>query len=178
MNPSWTLLCCAAFAASLIACKGSAPGPTEGDPETDSEAAAAADESTKPDTTPAEMPDIPAPPDVAAVPKDAEKSESGLASRVLQKGTGTEHPTATSTVRLNFTGWTTDGKMFVSTREQLVPADLVVNQLMPGWTEGLQLMVVGETRRLWIPENLAFAGQTGAPRGMLVYDILLAGFKD
>src|SRR5690348_8667333 len=53
---------------------------------------------------------IPAPPDVAAPPADAEKTKSGLASKVLQKGTGTEHPGETDIVTVNYTGWTTDGK--------------------------------------------------------------------
>jgi len=45
--------------------------------------------------------------------------------------------------------------------------------VIPGWTEGVQLMVEGETRRLWIPEKLAYAGAHGAPRGMLVFDVEL-----
>ena len=48
-----------------------------------------------------------------------------------------------------------------------------LNQVIPGWTEGVQLMVEGETRRLWIPERLAYGGQRGAPQGMLVFDVEL-----
>jgi len=45
--------------------------------------------------------------------------------------------------------------------------------VIPGWTEGVQAMVEGETRRLWIPEKLAYAGTHGAPKGMLVFDVQL-----
>ncbi|MBC7792715.1 MAG: peptidylprolyl isomerase, partial [Clostridia bacterium] len=62
---------------------------------------------------PAEEPNaIPAPSDVAAAPADAEKTASGLASKVLSAGTGTEKPGVTDTVRVHYTGWTTDGHMF------------------------------------------------------------------
>ena len=58
--------------------------------------------------------DIPAPPDVAAVPQDAEVTESGFASKVIQEGTGTEHPTVDSTVTVHYTGWMANGEMFDS----------------------------------------------------------------
>ena len=52
------------------------------------------------------------------------------------------------------------------------PATFRLDQVIPGWTEGLQLMVVGETRRLWIPEQLAYKGQH-EPKGLLVFDVEL-----
>src|SRR5262249_1667647 len=55
-----------------------------------------------------------APPDVKEPPKDAERTASGIASKVLKKGTGTEHPVEDSRVKVQYTGWTTDGKMFDS----------------------------------------------------------------
>lgn len=116
---------------------------------------------------------LPAPPDVAAPPPDAEKTKSGLASRVLEKGTGTERPTKWDKVTVNYTGWTTDGQMFDSSITDGEPVDFVLYQVIPGWTEGLQLMVKGEKRRLWIPEELAYRGQPGAPQGMLVFDVHL-----
>jgi len=124
------------------------------------------------DVTPAPKP-IPAPADVAAPPKDAERTKSGLASKVIEKGTGKEHPEATSTVKVHYTGWTTDGKMFDSSVMRGQPASFPLNQVIPGWTEGLQLMVPGETRRLWIPEDLAYKGMPGRPAGMLVFDVQL-----
>jgi peptidylprolyl isomerase len=114
-----------------------------------------------------------APADVAAPPADAEVTESGLASKVLMPGTGTDHPTAASRVTVHYTGWTTDGKMFDSSVTRGQPATFGLGQVIPGWTEGVQLMVIGERRRFWIPEELAYKGQPGAPAGMLVFDVEL-----
>ena len=116
---------------------------------------------------------IPAPPDVAEPPADAQRTESGLASRVLQPGTGTEHPTAEDTVKVHYSGWTTDGRIFDSSVRRGQPLTFPLNRVIAGWTEGLQLMVVGEKRRLWIPEELAYKGQPGRPAGMLVFDVEL-----
>ena len=117
--------------------------------------------------------DIPAPPDVAAAPADAEKTASGLASKVLTAGTGTDKPKRWDEVRVHYTGWTTDGKMFDSSVKRGQPTTFGVTQVIAGWTEGLQLMVAGEKRRMWIPENLAYKGQPGRPAGMLVFDVEL-----
>jgi len=124
------------------------------------------------DVTPAPKP-IAAPADVAAPPKDAQKTKSGLASKVITKGTGKDHPKATSTVKVHYTGWTTDGKMFDSSVMRGEPTSFPLDRVIPGWTEGVQLMVPGETRRLWIPQDLAYKGQPGAPAGMLVFDVQL-----
>ena len=115
----------------------------------------------------------PAPPDVAAVPADAEIGKSGLAWKVLTPGTGTRKPSAHSTVRVHYTGWTTDGKMFDSSLARAKPAVFPLDAVIPGWTQGLQLMVEGEKRRFWIPKNLAYRGEAGKPQGMLVFDIEL-----
>ena len=116
---------------------------------------------------------IPAPPDVAAPPADAAKTASGLATKVIKPGTGTAHPRATSKVNVHYSGWTTDGQMFDSSVARNEPISFGLNQVIRGWTEGVQLMVEGEQRRLWIPENLAYGGQRGAPQGMLVFDVEL-----
>jgi FKBP-type peptidyl-prolyl cis-trans isomerase len=115
----------------------------------------------------------PAPPDVAAPPADAEVTTSGLASKKLAAGTGTRHPTRAGIVKVHYTGWTTDGKMFDSSIAKGTPAVFKLAQVIPGWTEGLQLMVEGEKRRFWIPKKLAYRGQPGLPEGMLVFDIEL-----
>lgn len=120
--------------------------------------------------------DIPAPADVAAPPADAEKTPSGLASKVLQKGTGTEKPSAEDMVKVHYTGWMTSGKMFDSSVKRGEPASFPLNRVIKGWTEGLQLMVVGEKRRFWIPADLAYGDtprRPGAPAGMLVFDVEL-----
>jgi FKBP-type peptidyl-prolyl cis-trans isomerase len=116
---------------------------------------------------------IPAPADVTAPPADATVTPSGLASRCLEAGTGTAHPGPRSKVRVHYSGWTTDGKMFDSSVSRGEPISFGLNQVIAGWTEGVQLMVEGEKRRLWIPEALAYGGRPGAPAGMLVFDVEL-----
>src|SRR5690348_4932693 len=90
---------------------------------------------------------IPAPPDVAAPPADAIKTASGLASKVLQVGMSNVRPSPGSTVRVHYTGWTTDGKMFDSSVQRNEPIEGQLSGFIQGWQEGLQLMVVGEKRR-------------------------------
>jgi peptidylprolyl isomerase len=119
-----------------------------------------------------------APKDVAAPPKNAASTASGLKYRVLQKGSGKAHPSATSRVRVHYTGWTTDGKMFDSSVARGEPITFGLNQVIPGWTEGVQLMVEGEKTRFWIPEELAYKGRPGAPAGMLVFDVELIKVED
>jgi peptidylprolyl isomerase len=114
-----------------------------------------------------------APPDVAAPPSDAKRTSSGLAYKVLQPGTGTRKPGARSEVTVHYTGWTTDGKMFDSSVARGNPATFGLDQVIKGWTEGVQLMVEGEKTRFWIPQDLAYKGQPGMPRGMLVFDVEL-----
>jgi peptidylprolyl isomerase len=127
------------------------------------------------------QPEPPAPPttpeDVAAPPADAEVTKSGLASKVLRPGVGQSHPKRSSTVTVHYSGWTTDGKLFDSSVTRGEPTTFPLNRVIPGWTEGLQLMVVGERRRFWIPEKLAYKGAAGTPKGMLVFDVELISFE-
>ncbi len=116
---------------------------------------------------------VAAPADVTAAPVDAARTPSGVWHKVLKPGTGTEHPTEDDMVVVHYTGWTTDGKMFDSSVVRGVPVRLSLSQVIQGWRDGAKLMVVGETRRLWIPEHLAYQGRAGAPRGMLVFDVEL-----
>jgi len=118
---------------------------------------------------------IPAPPDVSKPPADAIKSKSGLASKVIAAGSGRAHPGSNDLVTVNYTGWTTDGKMFDSSLTDGKPVTFPLNHVIAGWTEGVQLMVAGEKRRLWIPEVLAYKGQR-EPKGMLVFDVELISF--
>ena len=115
------------------------------------------------------------PKDVNSVPSDAEVTASGLASRVLTAGTGAESPAAADTVTVHYSGWTTDGEMFDSSVMRGSPATFGLGQVIPGWTEGVQLMVEGEKRRFWIPAKLAYGEnpQGGAPAGTLVFDVEL-----
>jgi FKBP-type peptidyl-prolyl cis-trans isomerase len=117
-------------------------------------------------------PTIP-PPDVKAPPADAHRTPSGLAYKVLRPGKGTRRPEAWSRVNVHYTGWTTDGKVFDSSVARGVPITLSLEEVIKGWTEGMQLMVEGERTRFWIPENIAYKGEAGSPRGMLVFDVEL-----
>lgn len=124
--------------------------------------------------------DIPAPADVAAPSEKATKTESGLASLVLKAGTGTEHPDVRDTVKVHYSGWTKDGKMFDSSIPRGTPTQFPLNRVIKGWTEGIPLMVVGEKRRFWIPGNLAYgekARRPGAPSGQLTFDVELLEIK-
>ena len=120
-------------------------------------------------------PQLPPPSDVAAPPPDALVTASGLASKVLTPGTGTVRPTAASTVKVHYSGWTTDGQMFDSSVVRGEPSAFGVSRVIRGWTEGVQMMVKGEKRRFWIPAALAYGEnpRAGAPRGMLVFDVEL-----
>ncbi len=166
------------FVLVLAACEKGPPDLSKA-PEDKAKTTAEAPATTSPTMPPppAEKPQIPAPADVAAPPADAEKTASGLASKVLQKGTGADKPTADSKVKVHYTGWTTDGKMFDSSVQRGTPATFPLNAVIPGWTEGVQLMTVGEKRRFWIPEELAYKGKPGRPQGMLVFDVELLDIK-
>lgn len=119
------------------------------------------------------------PADVKAAPADAEKTKSGLASKVLKPGTGTEKPAAVDTVTVHYCGWTTDGKKFDSSLDRGQPTSFPLNQVIKGWTEGLQLMTQGEIRRFWIPADLAYGENPGGgrPGGTLVFDVELLSIK-
>ena len=119
---------------------------------------------------------LPPPADVAAAPADATKTASGLASKMIAPGTGTAHPSQADLVTVHYTGWTTDGKMFDSSIVRGEPIAFPLNGVIAGWTEGVQLMVEGEKARFWIPQNLAYKGES-APYGMLVFDIELIKFQ-
>jgi len=123
-------------------------------------------------------PQLPPPSDVAAPPPDALVTASGLASKVITPGTGTVRPTVASTVKVHYSGWTTDGQMFDSSVVRGEPSAFGVSRVIRGWTEGVQMMVKGEKRRFWIPAALAYGEnpRAGAPRGMLVFDVELFDF--
>jgi peptidylprolyl isomerase len=112
------------------------------------------------------------PEDVQRPPSDAKRTGTGLSYKVLKPGTGTRHPESSSSVTVHYSGWTTDGKMFDSSYARHEPATFRLKGVIPGWTEGVQLMVEGEKRRFWIPEAMAYAGQ-GPVNGDLVFDIEL-----
>lgn len=151
------------------------PVPEQSEPARMSPAAAAqaeAGSATGGSVTPASV-SVPA--DVAAPPADSQRTPTGLASRVLQPGVGGAHPGPESKVTVHYSGWTTDGDLFDSSVARGEPLAFKLGQVIPGFREGIQLMVVGEKRRLWIPEKLAYQGKPNAPKGMLVFDVELIG---
>jgi peptidylprolyl isomerase len=117
-------------------------------------------------------PTIP-PPDVKDVPEDAKRTATGLAYRVLRPGTGARRPSSFDRVTVHYTGWTIDGKMFDSSVSRGMPTTFRLDDVIRGWTEGVAMMVEGERTRFWIPQDLAYKGEAGGPRGMLVFDIEL-----
>ena len=125
-------------------------------------------------------PVIPAgePPFFHGPPATAARTTSGIAWQILTPGTGSDHPTAQSTVTVHYSGWTGDGNMFDSSHSRGQPATFALDAVIPGWTEGVQLMVEGEVRRLWIPAELAYGYSGSGPIGQLVFDIELIAIKD
>jgi FKBP-type peptidyl-prolyl cis-trans isomerase len=117
-------------------------------------------------------PSIP-PPDVKEPPEDAKRTASGLAYKILKPGIGGRRPQAWQRVTVHYTGWTTDGKMFDSSVARGMPTTLGLDEVIKGWSEGLQMMVEGERTRFWIPQDLAYKGEAGSPRGMLVFEVEL-----
>jgi len=116
-----------------------------------------------------------APADVAAPPADATTTASGLAYKSLQSGSGTSHPGPTSRVEVHYSGWTTDGKLFDSSVARGQTIAFPLNGVIRGWTEGVQLMKVGDKFRFWIPAALAYGENPGGgrPGGVLVFDVEL-----
>ncbi len=106
---------------------------------------------------------------------------SGLQYLVLNKGTGTEHPGPTDHVKVHYHGTLINGTVFDSSVDRGAPIEFGLHQVIPGWTEGLQLMVVGEKARLFIPGNLAYGNRgMGAigPGSTLIFDVELLGINE
>lgn len=127
---------------------------------------------TAPEPTP-QPAEVATPDDVAAPPANAKKTAKGVFYVVLRAGTGKVKPKAQSTVKVHYSGWTTDGRLFDSSVRRGEPAEFPVGALIPGWVDVLQQMVAGDKWRVWIPEDLAYKGREGAPQGMLVFEMEL-----
>ena len=90
---------------------------------------------------------------------------SGLQYKVLEKGAGAK-PSKDDTVTVEYTGTLIDGKVFDSTQKTGKPATFKVSQVIPGWTEALQLMPAGSTWEIFVPANLAYGERSvGGPIG-------------
>ena len=114
--------------------------------------------------------------------KDGVKStESGLQYKVLNSGNGSAHPSAKDRVKVHYHGTLADGTVFDSSVDRGEPLSFRLNQVIKGWTEGLQLMVVGEKTRFFIPSSLAYGNRsTGSiPAGaMLIFDVELLAINE
>lgn len=108
-------------------------------------------------------------------------TKSGLQYEVLTPGRGERSPKATDTVVCHYEGRLTSGKVFDSSYERKQPAEFGLNQVIPGWTEGLQLMSEGAKYRFYIPYLLGYgeqgAGPSIPPYSTLVFDVELIGVK-
>jgi len=122
-------------------------------------------------------PPPPTPPDVAKPPGSAKKTDKGVFYKVLKAGKGGAKPTPNDSVRVSYTGWTTDGRMFDSSVIRGQPAEFSLRGVIAGWTDGIPLMSVGDRYRFWIPDHLAYKGQPERPQGMLVFDVELLEIK-
>ena len=107
-------------------------------------------------------------------------TDSGLQLKVLTPGTGTEHPSASSKVKVHYHGTFIDGLVFDSSVDRGQPIEFGLNQVIRGWTEGLQLMVVGEKTRFFIPSDLAYGSRGAGPipaGSTLIFDVELLDFS-
>ena len=108
------------------------------------------------------------------------ETESGLQYQVLASGEGTEHPSANSKVTVHYHGTLLDGTMFDSSVVRGKPLSFGLNQVIKGWTEGVQLMVVGDKFKFFIPANLGYGNNaTGkiAPGSLLIFEVELLAIE-
>ncbi|HET9621952.1 MAG TPA: FKBP-type peptidyl-prolyl cis-trans isomerase [Kofleriaceae bacterium] len=118
----------------------------------------------------------PTPSDVAKPPADAKKTEKGVFYKILKPapaGGDPRHPAPVESVKVHYSGWTTDGRLFDSSELRGEPSTFNLNAVIAGWTDGLQVMTIGERARFWIPVELAYKNQPGKPKGMLVFEVEL-----
>jgi peptidylprolyl isomerase len=106
---------------------------------------------------------------------------SGLQYLQLTAGTGDKHPGSKDRVTVHYHGTLLDGTVFDSSVDRGQSIDFGLNQVISGWTEGLQLMVVGEKARLFIPSNLAYGNRSAgaiSPGSTLIFDVELLGINE
>lgn len=107
---------------------------------------------------------------------DVETTASGLQFQIISVGEGSDHPSTSDTVKVHYHGTLINGQVFDSSIDRGEPISFKLSQVIKGWTEGVQLMVVGEKRRLFIPADLAYGdGSAGiiTPGSTLIFDVEL-----
>lgn len=129
----------------------------------------------QPPISPLNVPRVAPPADVAQPPGDAVRTPSSidptriLLSKIVTAGNGPAHPRAIDVVTVHYAEWAADGATLDDSRARGKPSVWIPNQLMEGLSAGIQLMVAGETRRLWIPPSMAHEWASGP----LVFDVEL-----
>jgi len=116
-----------------------------------------------------------------ATQEGVKSTDSGMQYLVLEKGEGTVHPTASSNVEVHYHGTLMDGTVFDSSVDRGKSISFGLNQVIKGWTEGLQLMVEGDKFRFYIPSKLAY-GNRGVgkipPGSLLIFEVELIKIND
>lgn len=105
---------------------------------------------------------------------------SGLQYQRLETGSGTVHPGPKDTVKVHYHGTLLDGTVFDSSVDRGAPIEFGLHQVIKGWTEGLQLMVVGEKMQLFIPSELAYGNRSAgaiSPGSTLIFEVELLGIN-
>jgi peptidylprolyl isomerase len=108
--------------------------------------------------------------------EDVIETASGLQYQILHKGDGNSHPSASSTLKVNYHGLLLDGTVFDSSEERNEPISFPLNQVIKGWTEGVQLMVVGDKFKFFIPSELGYGDRaTGkiTSGSLLIFEVEL-----
>ena len=147
----------------------------------------------QPDAQTSNKPDeAPMPTTHAAVATDAQATTttssdmtttaSGLKYKVITHGTGTVSPKPADVVKVHYTGTLLDGTVFDSSVQRGQPISFPLNRVIPGWTEGLQLMKVGDKFKFEIPANLAYGDHSPTPaippNSTLVFEVELLGINE
>ena len=116
-----------------------------------------------------------------AASREMKTTASGLKYQVLKQGTGTASPKATDTVNVHYHGTLLNGTVFDSSVQRGQPISFPLNQVIAGWTEGLQLMKVGDKFKFEIPANLAYGANSPSPaippNSPLVFEVELLGIQ-
>ena len=108
------------------------------------------------------------------------ESASGLQYQILTKGEGEEHPNASSKVNVHYHGTLLNGSVFDSSVERGEPISFGLNQVISGWTEGVQLMVVGDKFKFFIPAALAYGNRSAGkitPGSTIIFEVELLDIK-
>ncbi len=116
-----------------------------------------------------------------AIAGEMTTTASGLKYQVLKHGDGTVSPKATDTVKVHYEGKLLDGTVFDSSIARGQPISFPLNRVIPGWTEGLQLMKVGDKFKFEIPANLAYGANSPSPaippNSTLIFEVELLGIE-